>query len=319
MHIHTAFVHGIPQNPCNDFLFPVIPVILAARIMLGEKLLLVIKSTVPPGTVENRVLPYLEAQGWKNGVDFSLANNPEFLREGHCWEDFIHADRVVIGCSDDWSEQKLRMLYEKLGAPVCAVSCSTAEFIKYLSNSLLATMISYANEMSEVAERIGKIDTAEAFHILHMDRRWAGAEMASYVYPGCGYGGYCLPKDTKALYALANSIGLQLPLYAGKQAFRGKGHQNSSLGGDGSAGDDLGGAFSLRRRRKGILPSAVQHSIIVSLQLGPGVFLPDILPVGTFDLLSPDCVKGDQGILRVALLQAGDGIFKIVQIIIAEP
>lgn len=178
----------------------------------GEKLLLVIKSTVPPGTVENRVLPYLEAQGWKNGVDFSLANNPEFLREGHCWEDFIHADRVVIGCSDDWSEQKLRMLYEKLGAPVCAVSCSTAEFIKYLSNSLLATMISYANEMSEVAERIGKIDTAEAFHILHMDGRWAGAEMASYVYPGCGYGGYCLPKDTKALYALANSIGLQLPL-----------------------------------------------------------------------------------------------------------
>ncbi len=178
----------------------------------GKKLLLVIKSTVPPGTAENRILPYLEARGWKNGVDFSLANNPEFLREGHCWEDFIHADRVVIGCADSWSEQKLQALYAKLEAPVCAVSRSTAEFIKYLSNSLLATMISYANEMSEVAERIGGIDTAGAFHILHMDRRWAGAEMASYVYPGCGYGGYCLPKDTKALYALANSMGLELPL-----------------------------------------------------------------------------------------------------------
>ena len=172
---------------------------------------LVTKSTIPPSTTAEKILPYVKKSCDK--AEFvGVANNPEFLREGHCWEDFTEADRIVLGVNDEKSETLLTELYEPMGIPIKCVSHSTGEFIKYLSNSLLATMISYANEMSEVAERIGKIDTAEAFHILHMDRRWAGAEMASYVYPGCGYGGYCLPKDTKALYALANSIGLQLPL-----------------------------------------------------------------------------------------------------------
>ena len=87
------------------------------------------------------------------------------------------------------------------------VSLNTGEFIKYLSNTLLATLISYSNEMSLVADAIGGIDVAEAFRILHMDKRWGGATMASYVYPGCGYGGYCLPKDTNALYAVSRTAG----------------------------------------------------------------------------------------------------------------
>jgi len=89
------------------------------------------------------------------------------------------------------------------------VSYNSAEFIKYLSNTLLSTLISYSNEMSMVADSIGDIDVAKAFRILHEDKRWFGspASMASYVYPGCGYGGYCLPKDTSALYSISKDNG----------------------------------------------------------------------------------------------------------------
>ncbi len=168
---------------------------------------LVVKSTIPPSTTSQKIIPYLQEKGLKVGVDVGVANNPEFLREGHCWDDFIHADRIVLGVSDDRSAQVLREVYATVSEPVLCVSLNTGEFIKYLSNTLLATLISYSNEMSMVADTIGGIDVAEAFRILHMDKRWGGATMASYVYPGCGYGGYCLPKDTNALYAVSRSAG----------------------------------------------------------------------------------------------------------------
>lgn len=168
---------------------------------------LVIKSTIPPSTTSTKIVPYLEGKGIKVGQDLGVANNPEFLREGHCWDDFMHADRIVLGVSDDRSAQVLRGIYASVKEPVHCVSLNTGEFIKYLSNTLLATLISYSNEMSMVADTIGGIDVAEAFRILHEDKRWGGATMASYVYPGCGYGGYCLPKDTNALYAVARTAG----------------------------------------------------------------------------------------------------------------
>lgn len=168
---------------------------------------LVVKSTVPPSTTAQKILPYIEGKGLKVGKDIGIANNPEFLREGYCWNDFIYADRIVLGVSDERSEQVLRIVYSTVKCPVFCVSFNTAEFIKYLSNTLLATLISYSNEMSIIADTIGGIDTAEAFRILHMDKRWGNASMASYVYPGCGYGGYCLPKDTNALYAMSLTAG----------------------------------------------------------------------------------------------------------------
>lgn len=169
---------------------------------------LVTKSTIPPSTTSEKIIPFLEGRGWQAGDRIGVANNPEFLREGHCWDDFIHADRIVLGVSDDRSAQMLRSLYaDKGSAPVYCVSLNTGEFIKYLSNTLLATMISYANEMSIVADTIGGIDTAEAFRILLMDGRWQSGNMRSYVYPGAGYGGYCLPKDTNALYSLVQLQG----------------------------------------------------------------------------------------------------------------
>lgn len=168
---------------------------------------LVTKSTIPPSTTEQRVIPFLEERGVSVPEQMGVANNPEFLREGHCWEDFIHTDRVVLGVGDRRSEQMLRGLYANAGAPVFAVSLNTGEFIKYLSNTSLACLISFANEMSNAADAIGGIDVAGAFRILHMDKRWQTGTIRSYFYPGCGYGGYCLPKDASAFYAVAKGAG----------------------------------------------------------------------------------------------------------------
>ena len=175
----------------------------------GKFRVLVTKSTIPPGTTAKRVTPFVASLDFTPGTDIGVACNPEFLREGHCWEDFVGSDRVVIGVSDTQSELLLRKLYQNMRCPIFCVSPNTAEFIKYLSNTLLATLISYSNEMSLAADAFGDIDVAEAFHILHMDRRWGGCDMASYAYPGCGYGGYCLPKDTNALYAAAKHSGYE--------------------------------------------------------------------------------------------------------------
>ncbi len=168
---------------------------------------LVTKSTVPPSTTQSRVIPFLEERGVKIPEQMGVANNPEFLREGHCWDDFMNADRIVLGVSDPQSEEKLRALYENCGCPVYAVSLNTGEFIKYLSNTSLACLISFSNEMSVAADAIGGIDVAEAFRILHLDDRWQHGGIRAYFYPGCGYGGYCLPKDTNAFYAVAKSNG----------------------------------------------------------------------------------------------------------------
>jgi len=162
---------------------------------------LVVKSTVPPSTTSLKIQPFIESLGLRVGYDVGLANNPEFLREGFAWEDFMRPDRVVVGVSDNRSAEMLRKVYATFNAPIHEVSPNTAEFIKYLSNTFLATLVSYSNEMAMVADTIGDIDIPGSFKILHQDRRWNGqpARMTNYVYPGCGYGGYCLPKDTEAL------------------------------------------------------------------------------------------------------------------------
>ncbi len=176
---------------------------------------IVTKSTVPPSTVSNEVIPFVLKKLKSNeNRNVGFASNPEFLREGYCWEDFIEPDRVVIGVEDERSKEILDKIYKPFNAPVHYVNYSTSEFIKYLSNTLLSTMISYSNEMSMVADAIGNIDTQKAFRILHEDKRWYGspAPMKSYVYPGCGYGGYCLPKDTAALVSISEKNGFRPPM-----------------------------------------------------------------------------------------------------------
>ncbi|WP_138750958.1 nucleotide sugar dehydrogenase [Paenibacillus sinopodophylli] len=169
----------------------------------------VIKSTVPPGTTENHIIPLIKSRGKRIGKDIGLANNPEFLREGMAWIDFIEPDRIVVGVSNGQSSLVLEKLYAHFSAPIYKVSFTNAEFIKYMSNSLLATMISFANEMSMLGSTFEHIDLKQAFHILKQDKRWTGspAPMTSYVYPGSGFGGYCLPKDVSSLIHTAEEQG----------------------------------------------------------------------------------------------------------------
>lgn len=177
----------------------------------GSKKLIVTKSTVPPSTTKNHVIPFIESKGFKAGEDIFVANNPEFLREGHAWNDFIKPDRVVVGTEDEYSRNLIQEIYAPFNAPIHFVSLNTGEFIKYLSNTLLSTLVSYANEMSMIAASIGEIDTKEAFNILHEDKRWSGSPcaMSSYAFPGCGFGGYCLPKDTQAMVYKAGEFGYE--------------------------------------------------------------------------------------------------------------
>jgi UDPglucose 6-dehydrogenase len=190
-----------------DFLESAVISVLAAQ-EHQSFLTLVIKSTVPPSTTRDFIRPLIESKGLQIGKDIGVAVNPEFLCEGYAWRDFLYPDRIVIGREDERSAQMLAELYRDFKAPIFIVSSATAEFIKYLSNTLLATMISFANEQSLLAKRIRGIDVKQAFHILHQDKRWSGspANMASYVYPGCGFGGYCLPKDTQALVSLMRDL-----------------------------------------------------------------------------------------------------------------
>jgi UDPglucose 6-dehydrogenase len=175
----------------------------------GRKPVLVIKSTVPPGTTAREIVPLFAKAGRKISRDIGLANNPEFLREGIAWEDFILPDRVVIGAADDLSFNPVAELYEPFHTQICRVSPSTAEFIKSVSNALLSTLVSFSNEASMIADQIGDIDVKAAFQALHLDRRWSGApaKMTSYLFPGCGFGGYCLPKDIAALKFAARKAG----------------------------------------------------------------------------------------------------------------
>ncbi|MCB0485913.1 MAG: UDP-glucose/GDP-mannose dehydrogenase family protein [Flavobacteriaceae bacterium] len=178
---------------------------------------IITKSTVPPSTVSKKVYPYVQEKSKNVDREIGLASNPEFLREGYCWEDFIEPDRIVIGVEDERSKEILDKIYKPFNAPIHYVSYNSAEFIKYLSNTLLSTLISFSNEMSMIADHIGDIDTPKAFRILHEDKRWSGnpAGMASYVYPGCGYGGYCLPKDTSALNSITIENGVNTQILEG--------------------------------------------------------------------------------------------------------
>jgi UDPglucose 6-dehydrogenase len=178
---------------------------------------LVTKSTIPPGTTSEKIAPLVESLGWRVGLEVGVANNPEFLREGSAWQDVFTDDRIVIGVEDERSAKMLERLYADFGAPVSLVSWNTGEFVKYISNTLFATLISYSNDVSRIADAIGGIDLKRAFSVLHQDRRWFGSPCnvaTHYIYPGCGFGGYCLPKDVAALKAQGSAKGYDSPILA---------------------------------------------------------------------------------------------------------
>ena len=176
----------------------------------------IIRSTVPPVICAEKIKNILKNESLSIGIDVGVAFNPEFLREGYAWHDFTNPDRIIFGVEDDKTKKHLPQLLSNFNAPVHYVSYATASFVKYLSNSMLATMISFANEMSAVAMEFCDVDIRKSFEILHQDRRFrvgdTKADISSYIYPGCGFGGYCLPKDLHGIIASTKMIGNYEPV-----------------------------------------------------------------------------------------------------------
>ena len=172
----------------------------------------VVKSTVVPGTTEKTVRPILEeASGKRAGADFGVGMNPEFLTEGEAINDFMNPDRIVLGGIDERTIASLQQLYSAFGdvEKLCTNS-TTAEMIKYASNALLATMISFSNELANLGAALGDIDVVDVMRGVHLSnylslrmpdgtRKEPG--ITSFLAAGCGFGGSCLPKDVKALIA----------------------------------------------------------------------------------------------------------------------
>lgn len=168
----------------------------------------VVKSTVLPGTTEGVVRKALEAgSGRALGDGWGLCMNPEFLREGQAVEDCRNPDRIVIGASDDRAAKVLSAVYAPFSCPIVVTTPRTAEMIKYVANSLFATLISFSNEVGNLCASVPGIDAREVWRGVHLDRRLTplhpqagqAAEVVYYLWHGLGFGGSCFPKDVAAL------------------------------------------------------------------------------------------------------------------------
>ncbi len=182
-----------------------------ARAMRGYTVI-VAKSTVPPGTAAR----LREVVGRATTQPFSVVSNPEFLKQGAAIEDFMRPDRVVIGADDPRAADIMRSLYApftRTGAPILVMDCASAELSKYAANAMLATRISFMNEMANVCEQFaGDIDQVR--RAVAADRRIGPA----FLFAGVGYGGSCFPKDVRALAALARDAGCRCRILEAVQA-----------------------------------------------------------------------------------------------------
>ena len=165
--------------------------------------LVVVKSTVPIGT--NDKVEQLIKDSLVNDVKVEVASNPEFLAQGRAVKDMLKAKRVVIGTESKHAEEVLRKVYEPFEVPIVSVSRRSSEMIKYASNNLLALKISYMNDIANLCELVGANIEDVAKGMSYDPRIGAG-----FLHAGLGYGGSCLPKDTKALKYMANTYGYNL-------------------------------------------------------------------------------------------------------------
>lgn len=160
------------------------------------------KSTVPVETAD--LVERLVNARRTPGTQFSVASNPEFLREGSAVTDFLHPDRVVIGSQDERAIRVLREMYAPLGAPIHVVDVHTAEMIKYAANAFLATKVSFVNEIANVCRAVDA-DVDGVVEGIGSDARIGRA----YLQPGLGFGGSCLPKDVAALAHVARKHAIE--------------------------------------------------------------------------------------------------------------
>jgi UDPglucose 6-dehydrogenase len=165
---------------------------------------IIIKSTVPPGTTELVGKIIAETSGKRLGEEFGLAMNPEFLREGLALEDSLNPDRIVIGGHDQRSIDKVKEAYASFKCPIIETDLKTAELIKYASNSLLALKISYSNELGNISKKLG-IDVYDVMKGVGLDSR----VNPKFLNAGIGYGGSCFPKDVKSLAYVSREMGME--------------------------------------------------------------------------------------------------------------
>jgi UDPglucose 6-dehydrogenase len=174
---------------------------------LSAGALVVIKSTVVVGTA---ALVRETIQAANPQADFSIASNPEFLREGSAIDDFLHPDRVVIGVEDERARARLAQLYRPLNlrdTPIIFTSLENAEVTKYAANAFLAMKITFINEIANLCEKVGG-NVQDVASAIGLDKRIG----SKFLHPGPGFGGSCFPKDTRALAAIGQRHGAPLRL-----------------------------------------------------------------------------------------------------------
>ncbi len=173
---------------------------------LSDHIVIVNKSTVPIGTAEKvRDVIQKELDERSSSVTFDVVSNPEFLKEGVAISDFMHPDRVVVGSSNEESMNLMRTLYSPFTLSsdrFIAMDIRSAEMTKYAANAMLATKISFINEMANICEHVGA-DINQVRIGIGSDQRIG----YKFIYPGCGYGGSCFPKDVQALINISNNFG----------------------------------------------------------------------------------------------------------------
>jgi UDPglucose 6-dehydrogenase len=185
--------------------------VLAVAAAIGKHMtqpkIVVTKSTVPVGTAE-KVRAAIQAE---TNIGFSVCSNPEFLKEGAAIEDFMKPDRVVLGVDSDEAREALAQLYApfvRTGNPILFMDIPSAEVTKYAANAMLATRISFMNQMAHLCELVGA-DVGLVRKGVGSDRRIGSA----FLFPGPGYGGSCFPKDVKALIRTAKDLGMDPVLW----------------------------------------------------------------------------------------------------------
>ncbi|TDP93881.1 UDP-glucose dehydrogenase family protein [Labedaea rhizosphaerae] len=170
------------------------------RPLLQPDAVVVNKSTVPVGTAV-RTAELLDRD------DVTVVSNPEFLREGSAVQDFLAPDRIVVGCDQQDAAERVAALYARLGAPTVLTDAASAELVKYAANCFLAMKLSYVNAMAELCERLGA-DISDVTEGMGYDRRIG----QSFLQPGPGWGGSCLPKDTQAMLQVADGADFEFRL-----------------------------------------------------------------------------------------------------------
>jgi len=217
--VAASVAHGVVQmiavgTPSGEDGSADLQYVLAAARSIAEHMsehkVIVDKSTVPVGTadkVKHAVREKLDKRGLY-GLSFAVVSNPEFLKEGAAIDDFNRPDRIVIGADDEQSIKVMREMYAPLQrnhARLMVMDIKSAELTKYAANAMLATRISFMNELANLAERVG----ADIEHV----RRGIGSDQRigyHFLYAGCGYGGSCFPKDIRALQRSGEEFGLPL-------------------------------------------------------------------------------------------------------------